>query len=468
MAPRKKAEPISRAALAGDADPRLVALSVSIQDDGALHAEDIRGSQAHVEMLAAQGIVPKAVARRIAAALEQVRAEFAAGKIRLDPALEDVHTHVERRLEELVGRDAGYLHAGRSRNDQVALDERLFIVSACDRVDAALLGLMRALLGQARRHERTVLPGYTHLQRAQPVSLAHHLLAFVEMLGRDRERLAELRRRAAISPLGAGALAGSTLPLDRERVARTLGLSGVTRNSLDAVSDRDSAIELVFACALSAVHLSRLGEELVLWTTREFGFMTLADAFATGSSIMPQKKNPDVGELARGRAGRAIGDLVALLTIVKGLPLSYNRDLQEDKRPLLDAPAALVLTADALAGAVETARFHSERMAEALGSGEALATDVAEYLVERGVPFREAHGAVGKAAAHAVREGRSMASLTAEEWRSFHPRFERDVRGCFDAGRSLRRREVTGGPGPRQVRAELRRWTKELRARRRR
>ena len=468
MAPRKKAEPISRAALAGDADPRLVALSVSIQDDGALHAEDIRGSQAHVEMLAAQGIVPKAVARRIAAALEQVRAEFAAGKIRLDPALEDVHTHVERRLEELVGRDAGYLHAGRSRNDQVALDERLFIVSACDRVDAALVGLMRALLGQARRHERTVLPGYTHLQRAQPVSLAHHLLAFVEMLGRDRERLAELRRRAAISPLGAGALAGSTLPLDRERVARALGLSGVTRNSLDAVSDRDSAVELVFACALSAVHLSRLGEELVLWTTREFGFMTLSDAFATGSSIMPQKKNPDVGELARGRAGRAIGDLVALLTIVKGLPLSYNRDLQEDKRPLLDAPAALVLTADALAGAIETARFHSERMAEALGSGEALATDVAEYLVERGVPFREAHGAVGKAAAHAVREGRSMASLTAEEWRSFHPRFERDVRGCFDAGRSLRRRELTGGPGPRHVRAELRRWTKELRARRRR
>ena len=239
MRARKKAGPISRAALAGAADPRLVALSVSIQDDGALYAEDIRGSRAHVEMLAAQGIVPRAVARRISAALERVREEFAAGKVRIDPALEDVHTHVERRLEELVGRDAGYLHAGRSRNDQVALDERLFIVGACRRVDAALVGLMRALLGQAEVHQRTVLPGYTHLQRAQPVSLAHHLLAFVEMLGRDRER--------------------------RDR--RALGFSGVARNSLDAVSDRDSAIELVFACALAAVHLSRLGEELVLWTT---------------------------------------------------------------------------------------------------------------------------------------------------------------------------------------------------------
>ncbi len=465
MAPRKKAEPVSRAALAGEADPRLVALSVSIQDDGALYEEDVRGSQAHVEMLAAQGIVPRGAAKRIAAALEQVRAEFAAGKIRIDPALEDVHTHVERRLGELVGRDAGYLHAGRSRNDQVALDERLFIVGACDRVDAALAGLMRALLGQATRHERTMLPGYTHLQQAQPVSLAHHLLAYLEMLGRDRERLAEVRRRAAISPLGAGALAGSTLPLDRERVARALGLSGVTRNSLDAVSDRDSAIELVFACALAAVHLSRLGEELVLWTTREFGFMTLSDAFSTGSSIMPQKKNPDVGELARGRAGRAVGDLVALLTVVKGLPLSYNRDLQEDKRPLLDAPAALALTAAALGGAVETAEFHAGRMEEALGSGEVLATDAADYLVERGVPFREAHGAVGKAAAFAVRQGRSLASLTAAEWKSFHPRFEKDVLGLFDARRSLGRRELPGAPGPRQVRAELRRWTRELRPR---
>jgi len=457
-----KAKPVSRAALAGEADPRLVALSVSIQDDGALFAEDVRGSQAHVAMLAAQGVIPKAVARRVSVALDQVRDEFAAGKIRLDPALEDVHTHVERRLGELVGRDAGYLHAGRSRNDQVALDERLFAVGACQRVDAAIARLQRALVGQARAHERTILPGYTHLQRAQPVSLAHHLLAHVEMLGRDRERLGEVRRRAAVSPLGSGALAATTLPLDREAVARTLGLEGITRNSLDAVSDRDSAIELLFAVALAAVHLSRLGEEIVLWTTREFGFMTLADAFATGSSIMPQKKNPDVGELARGRAGRAIGDLVALLSIVKNLPLSYNRDLQEDKRPLLGGPGALALTLDALAGAVETATFHPERMEEALGSGEALATDVAEYLVERGVPFREAHEAVGRAAAYATRAGKAMAALDAEEWKGFHPKFERDVLRCFDARRSLRRRELPGGPGPRAVRAELRRWEKQL------
>jgi len=463
---RPSAKPVSRAALSGEADPRLVALSVSIQDDGKLYAEDIRGSQAHVTMLAAQGIVPKAAAKRIVAALDQVREEFARGAIPFDPALEDVHTHVERRLGELVGRDAGYLHAGRSRNDQVALDERLFIVGACDRVDAALARLQQALLGQAERHEGTVLPGYTHLQRAQPVSLAHHLLAYVEMLGRDRDRLADVRRRAAVSPLGAGALAGTTLPLDRERVARELGLAAVTRNSLDAVSDRDSAIELVFACALAAVHLSRLGEEIVLWTTREFGFMTLSDAFSTGSSLMPQKKNADVAELVRGRTGRTVGDLVALLTVVKGLPLSYNRDLQEDKRPLLDAPEALVLSSDALAGAVETAAFHPERMAEALGSGEALATDAAEWLVERGVPFREAHEAVGKASAHAVREGRPLASLSADEWRKFHPRFDAGVLACFDARKSLARRELPGAPGPKQVRAELRRWRQALRPRR--
>jgi argininosuccinate lyase len=462
MSPKIKAKPVSRAALAGEADPRLVALSVSIQDDGALYAEDIRGSQAHVKMLGDRGIVPRAAARRIVTALDQVREEFAAGKITLDPALEDVHTHVERRLGELVGADAGYLHAGRSRNDQVALDERLFVVAACDRMDAALVRLLRALVVQARRHERTILPGYTHMQQAQPVSLAHHFLAHAEALGRDRERFADVRRRASRSPLGSGALAGSTLPLDRAAVAKDLGLDGITDNSLDAVSDRDSALEILFACALTAVHLSRLGEEVVLWTTREFGFMTLADAFATGSSLMPQKKNPDVGELARGRAGRAIGDLVALLTIVKGLPLSYNRDLQEDKRPLLGGPDAVVLTLDGLAGAIATATFHADRMEAALGTGEALATDAAEYLVERGVRFREAHEAVGKAARFATESGRALARLTAAEWKGFHPKFEKDVVKRFDPRKSLARRELPGAPGPRQVARQLARWEKRL------
>jgi len=463
MRANRKPKPVSRAALAGEADPRLVALSVSIQDDAALWEEDIRGSQAHVAMLAARKIVPKAVARRVVLALERVKDEFARGKIRFDPALEDVHTHVERRLGDLVGKDADYLHAGRSRNDQVALDERLFIVAACGRADAALARLQRAFVTRAREHQRTILPGYTHLQRAQPVSLAHHLLAHVEAFGRDRERVGEIRRRASVSPLGSGALAATTLPLDREAAARALGLEGVTQNSLDAVSDRDSAIELLFACALAAVHLSRVGEEIVLWTTKEFGFMTLADAFATGSSLMPQKKNPDVGELARGRAGRAIGDLVALLAVLKSLPLSYNRDLQEDKRPLLGAADALVLTADAVAGAVETAQFHPDRMEQALGSGEALATDAAEYLVERGIPFREAHEAVGRAAAFATAQGRPLARLTAAEWKTFHAAFEKDVLRCFDPRRSLARRELPGGPGPRQVARQIARWEKALR-----
>jgi argininosuccinate lyase len=461
-AQREKAKPVSRAALSREADPRLVALSASIQDDAALFDEDIRGSRAHVAMLAARGIVPRAAARRIDAGLRRVRAEFAAGKIRHDPRLEDVHTHVERRLGEIVGKDAGYLHAGRSRNDQVALDERLFVVGACDRCDASIAGLQRALVGQARRHQRTLLPGYTHLQRAQPVSLAHHLLAHVEMLWRDRQRLLEVRRRAAVSPLGAGALAGTTLPIDRYRVARSLGLSEVTRNSLDAVSDRDSAAELSFALALCAVHLSRLGEEMVLWCTREFGFLELDDAFATGSSLMPQKKNPDVAELARGRASRALGDLVTLLSLPKGLALSYNRDLQEDKRPLLEGPGALCLTLDALAGAIETATFRVERMREALGGGEALATDAAEYLVEKGVPFRAAHEAVGAAAAFAARAGKPLASLTPAEWRRFHRAFGSDVVRCFDPERSLSRREVPGGPGPRRVRREIERWVAAL------
>jgi len=462
MKTRRKAQPVSRAALAGEADPRLVRMSASIQDDVALYEEDIRGSQAHVAMLAERGIVPRAAARRIRSGLERVRREFAAGKVRFDPSLEDVHTHVERRLGEIVGRDAGYLHAGRSRNDQVALDERLFVVDACRRCDEALRGLMLALLGQAERHRDTLLPGYTHLQRAQPVSLAHHLLAHVEMLGRDRERFAETARRAAVSPLGSGALAGSTLPLDRLRAARALGFARVTENSLDAVSDRDSAVELVFDCALAAVHLSRLGEEVVLWTTREFGFMELDDSFATGSSLMPQKKNPDVAELARGRAGRALGDLVSLLAVLKSLPLSYNRDLQEDKRPLLGAPRSLVETLEALSGAIATARFDAARMGEALGGGEAFATDAAEHLVRRGVPFREAHEAVGRAAAFAARERRPLSSLRPAEWRTFHPKFGRDVARCFDPKRSLSRREIPGAPGPRQVARQILRWRKEL------
>ncbi|HEX9291803.1 MAG TPA: argininosuccinate lyase, partial [Anaeromyxobacteraceae bacterium] len=322
--------------------------------------------------------------------------------------------------------------------------------------------LVEALAAQGQSGADAVMPGYTHTRAAEPITFGHLAAAHAWALVRDHERLGDARRRANVLPLGSGALAGTTLPIDRERTARALGLAGVTQNSLDAVSDRDSAIELAFACALSAVHLSRLGEEVVLWTTREFGFMTLSDAFSTGSSLMPQKKNPDVAELARGRAARAIGDLVTLLALMKNLPLSYNRDLQEDKRPLLGAPETLSLTLEALAGAIETATFDADRMREALGSGEALATDAAEYLVEKGVPFREAHEAVGAAAAYATREGKGLGELSALEWHRFHGEFSPDVVQRFDAETSLARREIPGAPGPKQVARQLARWEKEL------
>jgi len=438
------------------------ALNDSLSFDWRLGPYDVQQSRAHAGMLAAAGIISDVERDELVGALDRVERELADGAFPFADGDEDIHMAIERRVTELAGRVGGKLHTARSRNDQVATDVAMFVRAHAGRAVEQTSRVAWTLVDVAERHLDWPMPGYTHLQRAQPVSLAHHLLAHVEMLSRDRERFAETRRRAAVSPLGSGALAGSTLRLDREAVARELGLSGVTSNSLDAVSDRDAAVELVFDCALAAVHLSRLGEEIVLWTTREFGFLELDDSFATGSSLMPQKKNPDVAELARGRAGRAIGDLTGLLATLKGLPLSYNRDLQEDKRPLLGAPRALVETLEALAGAVETARFDVERMGLALGGGEALATDVAEYLVSRGVPFREAHEAVGRAAALASRTGRALASLTAAEWKGFHAAFGRDVARCFDPGRSLSRRELPGAPGPRQVARQIARWEREL------
>jgi argininosuccinate lyase len=305
------------------------------------------------------------------------------------------------------------------------------------------------------------MPGYTHLQRAQPITLGHHLLAYVEMFDRDRGRFVDARKRAAVSPLGSGALAATSLPIDRERVAKSLGLGGITRNSLDGVASRDGLLEFLAAYAIAQVHLSRLAEELILWATEEFGFLELDDAFCTGSSLMPQKRNPDVAELARGKAGRVIGDLVALLTVVKGLPLAYNKDLQEDKEPVLDAHATLLASFDAMAGMVETARFREDRMEAALERGEPCATDAAEWLVSRGVPFREAHERVGQMAREVRDAGRRLAELTQDELVAYHPAFA-GAPSLFDPRRSLEARDLPGGPAPKRVRAEVRRWKRAL------
>lgn len=459
---RKKAAPVSRAALAGKADPRLVAFNASISFDRQLWREDIAGSVAHVEMLGAQGIIPEEDAARLIDGLARVAKEIEAEKLPFTDELEDIHTHVERRLAELVGEEvAGKLHTARSRNDQVALDERLFLVRACHEVDAALASLQRALVDQAEVHAASLMPGYTHLQRAQPITLGHHLLAYVEMLQRDRERFGDLRRRAAVSPLGSGALASTRLPIDRMRVARSLGLGGITRNSLDAVSSRDSLLEFLSAAAIAQVHLSRLCEEISLWASQEFAFVELSDAFCTGSSLMPQKRNPDVAELVRGKAGRVIGGLVGLLTVVKGLPLAYNKDLQEDKEPLLDARRTLLDSCGALAPMIATARFRPEAMAAALERGEPCATDAVEFLVAEGMPFRKAHELLGAMARSVREEGRRLADLGPEELAGWHPALA-EAKGLFDPARSVRARNLVGGPAPRRVAAEVKRWKRLL------
>ncbi|HTM21957.1 MAG TPA: argininosuccinate lyase, partial [Kofleriaceae bacterium] len=377
--------------LAADA----AAMNASIGFDWRLLPHDVAGSVAHARMLAARGIISAEDADKIAAGLADVEAELEAGTLPMDPALEDIHMNVEARLIERIGDAGRRLHTGRSRNDQVALDLRLYCRAAAANLIEAIDALRTALVDRAEEHIDTVLPGYTHLQRAQPVRLAHHLLAYCQMLGRDRGRIADASRRAGESPLGSGALAGTSLPIDREAVAAELGFAGVTRNSLDASGDRDFAVELVAALALCQVHLSRLGEELVLWASQEFGFVRLPEAYCSGSSIMPQKMNPDIPELVRAKSGRVFGDLIALLTVIKGLPLAYNKDLQETQEPLYDAVETAILCTRTMAGLLAGAKFDGERLRRALSEGHLLATELADHLVTRGVPFRQAHAAAG-------------------------------------------------------------------------
>jgi len=412
---------------------------------------DITGSVAHARMLGRQGIIPAADADAIVEGLALVLADFRAGRVVWRPELEDIHTHVEVLLREKIGEPAGRLHTARSRNDQVALLNRMVVREACDVAIEAAGQLVRVLCELGETHSADPMPGYTHVQRAQPITLGHHLLAYGEMLLRDRERFQDCRRRVNILPLGAGALAGSPYPLDRETVAKELGFDGVSRNSLDATADRDFVAEFAGACAVTQVHLSRFAEDIVLWASAEYGFVTLPDGFATGSSIMPQKKNADVAELARGRAGRVIGELVGILTTMKGLPMAYDRDLQEDKAYIIGASNVVLPTLRIFAAMVPALRFNLERMRVAAGQGFSLATDVADYLVKRGLPFRSAHEVVGGLVREAEARRCELAELPFEVYEAASPLFERDVL-TISVDSALADRDVQGGTAPKRVR----------------
>ncbi len=437
-------------------DALVEAYGSSIEDDRHIALDDVDGSIAHATMLGEAGVIPEADAHALVAGLKTVREELEAGSFPWDLGLEDVHMNVERRLAALVGEEvAGKLHTARSRNDQVALDTRLYLRRRMTEIEAGLAGLERALIAQAKLHLDTLLPGYTHLQRGQPVRLAHHLLAYREMFCRDRGRVKDALTRALVSPLGSGALAATPHPIVRERVAELLGLPGVTPNSMDAVASRDHLLEAMSAAAISMVHLSRLAEELVLWSSAEFGFVEIGDAFTTGSSMMPQKKNPDVAELVRGRTGRVIGDLVALLVTLKALPMTYNRDLQEDKPPLYDALDTWAAAVEITARMLPEVKFRTERMRLALKEGFVTATELADHLAARGVPFREAHEVVGKMIGRCVETGQTLDDLGLDGLRSFDSRFGDDALDWLDVERAVERRDHVGGPARARVLAAI-------------
>ena len=414
-------------------------------------------------MLGRQGIISDDEAAAIVDGLMAVRKEIEDGDFPWRAELEDIHMNIERRLFETIGETAGKLHTARSRNDQVAVDVRLYVKEAIGDVLDAIHGLRVALVGLAEANADAVMPGYTHLQRAQPVLFAHHMLAYFEMLGRDAERFRQARARADVLPLGSGALAGVPYPVDRESVARELGFAAVSANSMDAVSDRDFLLDFHSASAICAVHLSRMAEELVVWSSDEFGFVRLGDDYTTGSSIMPQKRNPDFAELARGKTGRVFGNLVATLTVLKGLPLTYNRDLQEDKEALFDTVDTIVPTLRAMAGMLSTMEVRRDKLRAAAQSGYLLATDVADYLAVRGVPFREAHGVAARISDRAYREGKALAELPLETYREFSPLFQSDVLS-ITVDSSVAAREVPGGTGPESVRRALSRARADLEA----
>jgi argininosuccinate lyase len=439
----------------GSLSDAMLRLSASVDVDRALAEDDIAGSLAHARALERAGVLTKDELAAMTKGLEAVLDEVRRGKMTWDPALEDVHMNVEARLTAIIGPLGGKLHTGRSRNDQVATDLRLWARRAASEIGEAIDGLSGVLLDRAEEHVTTLLPGYTHLQRAQPVRLAHHLLAWFEMLRRDRGRLDDARRRMNEMPLGAGAIAGTTFDIDRHAVASDLGFDRPMQNSIDATASRDFLAELASALAITAVHLSRMGEEIVLWSSQEFGFVELDDAFATGSSMMPQKKNPDAAELVRGKSARVIGDLVSLLTLEKGLPFAYNRDLQEDKTPIFDAVATVAISLEALAGTLATAHFHVDRMRAALAEGYVTATEVADFLAAGGVPFREAHEITGRLVREAIARGVPLAELPVGVMKGFHPALDEKVLEVLDPEVAIERRAAFGAPSAARVRSAI-------------
>ena len=446
----------------------------SVFFDKRLWQADIMGSLAHAEMLSAQGIISAEDHASIEKGMAQITAEIEAGGFDWKLDLEDVHLNIEARLTQLVGDAGKRLHTGRSRNDQVATDVRLWLRGEIDVISGLLGELQKSLVETAERHVEVILPGFTHLQVAQPVSFGHHLLAYVEMFKRDAERMADVRRRVNVLPLGSAALAGTTYPLDRERVARSLGMEGVCQNSLDAVSDRDFAIEFSAAAALCMVHISRFSEELILWMSQNFGFIKIADRFTTGSSIMPQKKNPDVPELARGKTGRVVGHLMGLITLMKGQPLAYNKDNQEDKEPLFDTVDTLKDTlrifSEMVGGQLNPATgqkeggigVNAEAMERAALKGYATATDLADYLVKKGLPFRDAHETVAHAVKAAITEGVDLSELPLATLQGFHPQIEQDVFAVLTLEGSVAARDHVGGTAPNQVRQAIARVRGQL------
>jgi argininosuccinate lyase len=438
------------------------AFTASIHYDCRLYQYDIAGSKAHAAMLAANGVLSREELQAITEGLTAIEAEISAGTFQFRRELEDIHMNIEKALVERIGPAGAKLHSGRSRNDQIALDFKLYLRDQCDEVGSRLHEIRRAFVLLARKYQGRIMPGYTHLQRAQPVLIAHHLLAYYEMFGRDLDRIIDCRKRLNLSPLGSAALAGTGLPIDREQVAETLGFAGVTANSMDSCGDRDFAIEFTSCCMMIQLHLSRLSEELVLWSSQEFDFVSISDQFCTGSSIMPQKKNPDIPELIRGKSGRVVGSLITLITVMKGLPLTYNRDLQEDKEPVFDAVDTVTACLAIMAELLGNLSFKTDRMFAATQKGCMTATDLADYLVLKNVPFRDAHGIVGRAVAYCLERGCELAELNLSELQGFSEVIGKDVFEVLSVEGSVNSRISKGGTGEERVEEALLAAEKQL------